>query len=180
MMPHDRDTDRDRHETLVAERAARVLSDERYPALRTRRSRLLLVAAMTAAIAGIPIAWLVGGPLWGLAVVIVGFVVLFVLRYSIRVIADLPEHVLDERLRSSRDRAYVEAYRWFAGLTVILASVGMFAFVVNADESDVWAVDLTWDGVMAAFWVLMLAALAMPSIVVALTEGDDLPVDPSG
>lgn len=179
-MPRDLDSARGRHEAQVAERAERLLSDERYPALRTRRSRSLLVGAMTAAIAASPPAWLAGGPLWGLAVVIAGFGVLFVLRYSIRVIADLPEHVLDERMRSSRDRAYVEAYRWFAGLAVILASVGLFAFVVNADESDVLVVELTWDGVMAGFWVLLLAALAMPSIVVALTAGDDLPVDPAG
>jgi uncharacterized membrane protein len=179
MMPRHRDTAHDRHETVVAERAERVLSDERYPALRTRRSRLLLVAAMTAAIVAVPVAWLAGGALWGPAAVIAGFGVLFVLRYSIRVIADLPEHVLDERLRRSRDSAYVEAYRWFAGLSVILASVAMFAFVVNADESDVWALELSWDAVMSAFWVLMLAALAMPSMVVALTSGDEPPIDPT-
>jgi hypothetical protein len=177
-MPRHRITDVERA-SAVDERAARLLSDERFPALRTRRVRLLLAAVMAFVVAALPAVWLAGGPLWGLAAVIAGFGHLFVLRYSVRVVADLPDHVLDERLRSSRDRAYVEAYRWFAGLTVIAASVGMFAFVVNADDSDVWTVSIGWDGVMAAFWVLMLAGMAMPSLVMALQEGDDLSVDPS-
>lgn len=165
--------------SVMDQRAERVLSDERYPALRTRRVRLVLAAVMAAVVAGLPVVWLAGGPLWGLAAVLVGFGHLFVLRYSVRVVADLPDHVLDERLRSSRDRAYVEAYRWFAGLTVIAASIGMFAFVVNADESDIWTVSIGWDAVMGAFWMLMLAGVAMPSLVMALQEGDDLSVDPS-
>lgn len=165
--------------SAMDQRAERLLSDERYPVLRTRRVRLVLAAVMAVVLAGLPVVWLAGGPLWGLAAVLVGFGQLVVLRYSVRVVADLPDHVLDERLRSSRDRAYVEAYCWFAGLTVIAASIWMFAFVVNADESDIWTVSIGWDGVMGAFWVLMLAAMAMPSLVMALQEGDDLSVDPS-
>lgn len=174
------DDARDRNEAAVVERAERLLSDQRFPALRTRRARVALVVAQAMMIVLMPVVWLAAGAVAGMAMVIVAMAVLAMLRLSVRVVADLPDHVLDERLRSRRDAAYVEAFRYFAGLLVIAASVGLFAFVVNADESDVWTVDLTWGTVMGAFWTLMVMALALPSMAVALMSGSELPVDPEG
>lgn len=170
----------ERNEAAVAERAERVLSDERFPALRTRRGRVALVVAQGATIVLMPVVWLAGGVPAGLALVLLSMVVLTLLRRSVRVVADLPDRVLDERLRRGRDAAYVEAFRYFAGLVVIAASVGLFAFVVNADEADVWTVELTWASVMGAFWTLMVMALALPSMAVALLSGTEVPIDPEG
>lgn len=174
------DDARDRNEAAVAERAERVLSDQRFPALRTRRARVALVVAQGMTIVLLPVVWLAADAVAGIAMVIVAMAVLTVLRMSVRVVADLPDRVLDERLRSRRDAAYVEAYRYFNGLLIVAAAVGLFAFVVNADESDVWTVDLTWGMAMGAFWTLTVMGLALPSMAFALMSGSELPIDPEG
>ena len=43
----------------------------------------------------------------------------FLLRQSVRLVADAPEEALDERLIQIRDRSYVIAYRWLALLVII-------------------------------------------------------------
>jgi hypothetical protein len=170
----------DRTDAAVAERAERVLSDQRFPALRTRRARVALVVAQVVTIVLMPVVWLAADAVAGMAMVIVSMVVLSLLRRSVRVVADLPDDVLDERLRGRRNAAYLEAYRYFDGLLMVAAAVGLFAFLLNADETDVWTVDLTWGMVMGAFWTLTVMGLALPSMAVALMSGSELPVDPEG
>jgi hypothetical protein len=101
------------------------------------------------------------------------------LRRSVRVIADMPDHLLDERQLTLRNAMYVEAYRYLAGLVVIMASAGLIAFVVHADDTDTWAVELTWDNVMAVFWVIQILALALPTMAIAIRDGGEIPIDPA-
>lgn len=170
----------ERTDAAVAERAERILSDQRFPALRTRRGRVALVMAQGVTIVLMPVVWLAADALAGMAMVIVAMAVMSLLQRSVRVVADLPDDVLDERLRTRRNAAYVEAYRYFDGLLMVGAAVGLFAWLVNADETDVWSVDLTLGMVMGAFWTLTVMGLALPSMVVALMSGSELPVDPEG
>jgi hypothetical protein len=174
------DAARERNEAAVAARAERVLHDTRYDALRTRRARIALVALLVALIAATPFVWLTGGAIPGLIAVAVAVGALAFVRVSIRVVADLPADVLDERQRSVRDRAYVEAYRWFAGLMIVGACAGLVAVLVNVDDTDTWTVDITWNAAMAVFWPIQLLAMSLPSIVVALGESDEVPIDPHG
>jgi hypothetical protein len=164
----------------VEARARRALTDTRFARLRTRRARVGLVAAQIGSVVLTPVAWLVGGAIPGIIAVIAAVVVLALLRRSVRVVADLPEEYLDERQLALRNEMYVEAYRYLAGIVVVLASAGLIAFMVQADDADTWSVELTWNHVMAAFWVVQLLALALPSMAVALRDGDELPVDPAG
>ncbi len=164
-------TARERNEKAVADMADTVMRDTKWDWMRTRRARLIIVGVMIAMLVAIPLSWIFLPDLVALGVIALAVVVWWALRTSVRVIADLPEEFLDERQARVRDRAYVEAYKWFAGLTLIAASGALIWFVV-ASENDVVTVDLTWGVAMAIFWAFEGLALTLPSIVLALREGD--------
>ena len=161
-----------RNEQAVAEMADSVMRDTRFDWMRTRAARRSIVALMIAMLVAMPVAWMTLPSLAALGVVGLAAIVWWALRMSVRVVADLPEEFLDERQARVRDRAYVEAYRWFAGLTLIAATAALIWFVV-ASENDVVSVELTWGVAMATFWAFEGLALTLPSIVLALREGDD-------
>ena len=161
---------KEKREQLVAERTQRIMTDTQFQALRTRVGRLTLSVTMIAVIVCIPIAWIVGGPIVGIIAVLVGAVVWWLLRMSVRLVADLPEEYLDERQSALRNRTYVEAYRWFGGLVIALASAGLLAFIVLGEDPETWLVALDYNAVMGIFWMLEAAALSIPSIVLALRD----------
>lgn len=157
-------------EAAVERNAERQMTDTRFDALRGRTGRRVLVAGMTASIVLGPVAWLAAGSLAGIASVIISAALWWALQLSVRTVADLPAQYLDERQERVRDRAYLEAYRILAALVVVLASAGLLAFIVLGQDPDTWAITLTWNGCMAIFWVIVAAALALPSMVVAVRE----------
>lgn len=161
---------RQKNEDRVAEQAARVMSDTRFQRLRTRPVRTALAITMIALIFVIPLTWITLGSIAGIITVLVGVLVWWLLRMSVRLLADLPEEFLDERQASLRNRSYVEAYRWFAGLVVILVSAGLVASIVGGDDTDTWRVALDYDTVMGMFWMIEAAALSIPSVVLALRD----------
>jgi hypothetical protein len=162
---------RERNEKAVADMANTVMRDTRWDWMRTRRARLGIVVVMIALLVAIPLAWLFLPSLAALGVIGIAVGVWWALRMSVRVVADLPEEYLDERQARVRDRAYVEAYRWFAGLTLAAATAALIWFVF-ASENDVVSIDLTWGVAMAIFWTFEGLALTLPSIVLALREPD--------
>lgn len=91
-----------------------------------------------------------------------------------REVADLPDRFLGERQLAFRNQVYVEAYGWFAGVMVVLASAGLIAFVALGEDPDTWTVDLSWNSCMAVFWTVMGCALALPSMVLALRDRQDV------
>jgi len=163
-------TRKERREQAVAANAARIMSDTRFQALRTRPARVALAVSMIALILLIPLAWMLWGTIPGLLAVGAGFVVWLLLRLSVRLVADLPEEYLDERQTDLRNRTYLDSYRWFAGLVIALASAGLLAFVVLGEDPDTWKVALSYNAVMGLFWMLEAAALAIPSVVLALRD----------
>ena len=160
-----------RHERAVADMVETVMRDTRWDRLRTRRARLTTVAAMISLLAAIPIAWIALPAAAALGLIVVAVGVWWALRMSVRVIADLPEEYLDERQIRVRDRAYLDAYRWFAGITLLGATLGLVWFAVVSDH-DVVTVEISWGAVMAVFWAFEGLALTLPSMVLALQEPD--------
>jgi type IV secretory pathway VirB3-like protein len=159
-----------KNEQAVAARVEAIMADTRFAGLRTRPARVALAVTMIALIGIIPLVWVLFGSIPGILAVIVGIVVWWLLRMSVRLVADLPEEYLDERQSTLRNRLYVDAYRWFGGLVVLLASAGLIAFIVLGEDPDTWRVALTYNGVMGIFWMLEAAALSIPSIVLALKD----------
>jgi hypothetical protein len=146
------------------------MTDTRFNWMRRRTGRRALVGAMAVTIALGPVAWTLGGSLWGILSVCAAALVWWSLRISVRTVADLPTEFLDERQERARDRAYVEAYRILAAIAVGGASVGLLAFIVLGQDPDTWAVTLSWDAVSAVFWLLTASALALPSMVLAVLD----------
>lgn len=162
---------RQRNEKAVADMVDSVMRDTRWDRLRTRPARLTIVAVMVTLLVAIPIAWITLPAIAALGVIGVATGAWWALRMSVRVIADLPEDYLDERQARVRDRAYVDAYRWFAGLTLLGATAGLLWFVA-VSTNDVATVEISWGDAMAIFWTLEGLALTLPSIVLALREPD--------
>lgn len=160
-----------RNEQAVAEMADSVMRDTRFDWMRTRAARRGIVALMIAMLVAMPVAWMTLPSLPALGVVGLAAIVWWALRMSVRVAADLPEEYLDERQARVRDRAYVDAYRWFAGITLVAATVALVWFVVVSID-DAVLVEVTWNGAMAVFWTFEGLALALPSMVLALRERD--------
>lgn len=159
----------------MEERVDRQMTDTRFNRLRGRTGRRVLVGAMALTIALMPVAWVAGGSLWGIASVVVGAILWWALQVSVRTVADLPEEYLDERQERIRNRAYVEAYRILAAIAVLGASAGLLAFIVLGQDPDTWAVTLSWNAVSAIFWVLTASALALPSMVLAIRDRPEAP-----
>lgn len=159
-----------RNAAAVAANAEKLMADTAYDRYRTRRARVLLVVGFLALLVLIPVAYLAVGSLAGLIVVLVGAGVWSLLRVSVRTIADLPDDYLDERQLAVRNASYVESYRYLGGAVALAATVGLLAFIVNGTELDTWAVTLTWEGAMAAFWVFLGLALGLPSMVLAIND----------
>lgn len=160
-----------RNEQAVAEMADSVMRDTRFDWMRTRAARRGIVALMIAMLVAMPVAWMTLPSLAALGVVGLAAIVWWALRMSVRVVADLPEEYLDERQARVRDRAYVDAYRWFAGITLAAATAALVWFVIVSID-DAVTIEVTWNGAMAVFWTFEGLALALPSMVLALRERD--------
>lgn len=164
-------SDRRQGRTQAIERNVQAqMTDTRFNWLRGRTGRRTLVVAMAVTIALVPVAWVAGGSLWGIVSVCVAALLWWALRISVRTVADLPAEFLDERQERVRDRAYVEAYRILAAIAVVGASAGLLAFIVLGQDPDTWSVTLSWNAVSAIFWTLTAAALALPSMVLAVMD----------
>jgi hypothetical protein len=102
------------------------------------------------------------------------FINWFLLRKSVRLIADAPEEFLDERLVQARNRAYVPAYKLLSGLILTaLSALLVFAIVTDfSRDSDgfTYVVTVTWTQLQGAFWLFCGYALMLPSMAVILQD----------
>jgi hypothetical protein len=147
-------------------------SDTRFNFLRTRKSRRLMIAALTS------LTFLVAfssalptkassyvGTLGGLFLLI-GYLLI---RTSVRHIADSPDELLDERQIALRDRSYLHSYRIISSVFA-LALVALF---IRIDLSETAFEISDWWGTGTWFSLIMLMA-GLPSMVVAwLDKGED-------
>ena len=106
------------------------------------------------------------------------FLSYLLIRGAVRVVADAPDDLLDERLVALRNRSYLVAYRWLA-LVFLLVFLLVFGFMTGALETQASAQDgaanfgeAMWFGV----YLIMFVAASLPSMVLAwggvLTDRD--------
>jgi len=154
------------------------LDDVRWDGLRTRGSKiLLLVGSNFVLIVGTVALFLTGDTPWTSYVLIqvaLIFINWFLLRKSVRLIADAPEEFLDERLVQARNRAYVPAYKLLSGL-ILTALSALLVFAIVTDfgrDSDgfTYLVTVTWTQLQGAFWLFCGYALMLPSMAVILQD----------
>lgn len=157
----------ERNRELVTENANRILNDQRYDRFRTPRALRALVAAYGAITVVIPIGWLAGGAIPGIAAVLVAAGVYLLVRAAVRSVADLPDHVLDERLRRDRDAVYLPAFRLVSTVVFLAANVALAAIAFRAEGTTI---SFGYDEISAVFWTLLALLLGAPSVVLALRQ----------
>ena len=159
----------ERNRRMVEENADRVLTDTAYDRFRTPGALRGLVVGYAVVTVVNPVAWLVGGGIAGIVAALVALAVYLLLRVAVRSVADLPDHVLDERLRRDRDSVYLDSFRLLASLVFAAANV---AFVVVAFGGDDASIRLDYEQVSAVYWTLLALIMGIPSAVLALREAE--------
>jgi hypothetical protein len=154
------------------------LSDSKWDGLRTRGAkRFLLIGTNVVILFGTGFLIAVGDNAlasYALIHILLLGVFYFLLRQSVRLVADAPEEALDERLIRIRDRSYLVAYRWFGALAVVLASA-LMVFAIRSDaqpDSDGfnYVLSFTWPQAQAVFWLVIGYALMLPSLAMISQE----------
>jgi hypothetical protein len=122
---------------------------------------------------GLPAAGITGIP-WAVTVAALGLGVILsslALYQFRRSMAQAPDAQLDERQIRVRDRAYLDAYRAFAVIVLLVLFVG--GIVADWLEPPI---PLTYDVVQALMWGALLYSMVLPSAVVAWQERD-IPIE---
>jgi hypothetical protein len=154
------------------------LNDTQWDGLRTRGAKTFLLIASNLVIAvGTTFLIVVGDTWWSALSLIYILLILtfwFLLRQSVRLVADAPLEALDERLVRIRDRSYVVAYRWLSSMTLVLATA-LLGFTIYTDfnsEGDGFAylIPLTWPQIQAVFWLIFAYSAMMPSMAIISRE----------
>lgn len=160
------------------EQVEKQLDDEKWNGLRTPAAKRFLVVSFNVVILGGTIAlFLVEDGPWAaytlIHVLLLG-VFWFLLRRSVRLVADAPDGALDERLRTNRDRSYVGAYQVLAFLLTLLLTAVMVIVVVADSSAETssfhYEFSVTWPQVQAMFWLLLGYSAVLPSMVLAWSE----------
>jgi hypothetical protein len=169
---------RDAAWTASAKSVEKQLNDTQWDGLRTRGAKVfLLVSTNLLLVVGTVFLFTVGDNVWStlsLIYILLIFAFWFLLRQSVRLVADAPEEALDERLIQIRDRSYVIAYRWLA-LLVIIFGTALLVFTIFTDflsESDgfTYSIPLTWPQIQAVFWLAFAYTAMLPSMAVISQE----------
>lgn len=95
-------------------------------------------------------------------------------RRSVRLIADAPDEMLDERLVALRDRTYVGSYRVLGYLLGILAAAMLILNDFVDDLSDN-AADTQLQLLTSASYAALWAVPALPSVLLAWTLRNEYP-----
>lgn len=149
------------------------LADTKWNWLRSRRGLGVVIALAFFVIFVAPvIVWFVDDGFGLIPLVMVAgiFGVWFLLRRTVRLVADAPDEALDERLVAIRNRIYLSAYR---ALATVLGFIGMgilFWAMFHADDSGAITatLSLTWPQTNAVVWFLYGQILIWPSLVLAI------------
>ncbi|MEO0422035.1 MAG: hypothetical protein AAF184_06850 [Pseudomonadota bacterium] len=151
----------------VEQMAEREFADTRFDWLRSlpRRRALVVVCYTTLVLYGIGVFG--GFAVLTLVSLIAYMATLWLLRLAVRSAVDLPEEVVDERMRAVRGVTYREA---FIG-TMVLMSAYLMVYIGNAllAKQGVFA-PITADQLHELAFVMFFAALALPGALYAWRE----------
>jgi hypothetical protein len=147
--------------------AQRMLNDSAHDRLRSRTGLSLVVAAYVLSTGILVAMWLLFGTVGGVIAIVAWFAAFVALRLAVRSQADLPDEVLDERMRIERDRAYLTAFRTVAGSVLIGATVALIG--VGLDDAPA-SITLSANEVNAIFWALLSLMLGAPSIALMVEQ----------
>lgn len=154
------------------------LNDTKWDGLRTLGAKkFLLWGSNIAILFGTGFLMGVGDNRWSLYALIhilLIFVFWFLLRKSVRLIADAPDEALDEMMIHQRNRSYLIAFRWLSALA-FAAVTALMVYAIFSDaqpDSDGfnYALEFTWPQVQAIFWLFAGYAFMLPSMAMISLE----------
>ena len=142
--------------------------EKRYGWLFSRRNQRLIVALNVASwvlclVGAADLPWNLGfssSPFsWWAVFVVVGYLLV---RQSVRVLADAPDSLLDERLTIQRDSAYKSAYQIFGWL--LPAGIGVLLGVADSLDDTI---SFTFTSATYVLFMVGFVYTALPSMVLA-------------
>jgi hypothetical protein len=154
------------------------LDDTKWDGLRTRGAKqFLLWGSNIVILFGTGFLMSVGDNGWAsyaLIHILLIFVFWFLLRKSVRLIADAPDDVLDEMMIAQRNKSYLVAYRWLTAV-VFAAVTALMVFAIFTDfqpESNGfnYLLEFTWPQVQAVFWIFAAYTFMLPSMAMISLE----------
>jgi hypothetical protein len=167
----------------VAKNIDAVMSDTKWDAIRTARAqRVLVFAGALSLIAAPTLFWFEDEIKSGIGIlgVIPIFLVWWLLRVSVRLVADAPDEYLDEYQVRQRDRTYLHSFRILAAVVTALA-VTLMVYVISSDyrsvgEIDYYSLELTFGQVNAVIWSILGSTILVPNMVLAWNQSKALRV----
>jgi hypothetical protein len=154
------------------------LDDTKWDGLRTRGAKqFLLWSSNIVILFGTGFLMSVGdNPLaaYALIHILLIFVFWFLLRKSVRLIADAPDEALDEMMVAQRNRSYLVAFRWltaavFGAITALMVYAIFTDFQSGSDGFN-YALEFTWPQVQAIFWLFAGYTFMLPSMAMLSLE----------
>lgn len=158
-------------EGVTEHEVRRALSDTKYNRIRTRSARLVLVSLALGSVGMVYASAFLGAYpklstyLEGIGL-LSSLVLYFTLRSSVRIVADAPDDLLDERQIAVRNRAYLLSYR-----TMFIPIFGLL--ILQMGNLDMTFFDDPQAGLIdggALFIATAMLMAALPSIFVALGD----------
>ncbi len=164
--------------TASVKEVEKQLNDTKWDGLRTPGAkRFLLIASNAVILFGTGFLLAVGDNAWAaysLIHIVLIFAFWFLLRQSVRLIADAPEEALDERMIRQRDRSYLIAYRWMAlfafGFATALMVYSIFTDSQTNSDGFNYQLSFTWPQVQAIFWLIFGYSFMLPSMAMISLE----------
>ncbi len=113
-------------------------------------------------------------PGFGILAIIPIFLIWWLLRISVRLVADAPDEYLDEFQVRQRDRTYLHSFRILAGIVSALA-VALMVIAIATDFQSQEGVDyyhfaLTFGQINSIIWTVLGSAILVPNLVLAWSQ----------
>lgn len=165
----------------VAKNIDTVMHDTRWDGIRTAKAQRILVVLGVLSLIGAPVLFWFEDyikPGIGILSVIPIFLIWWLIRISVRLVADAPDEFLDELQVRQRDRTYLHSFRILAGLVSAMAVVLMI-YVISMDYSSVNSIDyyefsMTFGQVNALIWSILGSVILVPNLVLAWNQSKGL------
>jgi hypothetical protein len=154
-----------------------VMNDTKWDAIRTSRAQKLLVILGALSLIAAPLAFWFEDfikPGFGILAIVPIFLIWWLLRISVRLVADAPDEYLDEFQVRQRDRTYLHSFRILAGLVSGLA-VTLMVIAISSDFQTLGNVDyynfsMTFGQVNAIIWAVLGSVILIPNMVLAWNQ----------
>lgn len=165
---------RSKKSETAAKNIEMVMNDTKWDRIRTSRAqRVLVVLGVLSLIAAPAVFWFEDylKPGIGVLTIVPIFLIWWLLRISVRLVADAPDEFLDELQVQQRDRTYLHSFRILAGVCTALA-VTLMIIVISMDftqvgEVEYYRLDLTFGQVNAVVWAILGSIILVPNLVLA-------------